>query len=60
LIAASVCMIDEARISFPRTRGELDAIYDRLDAEGMAAATKAMINLSKVDGVDNPREETKN
>src|ERR1700730_10186441 len=34
LIAAAVCMIDEIHIPFPRHRGELGAIYERLDVEG--------------------------
>src|SRR5665811_579818 len=42
LIASAVCMIDEARIPFARNRGELDAIYDRLDAEGLIAASAAL------------------
>lgn len=46
ILAASVCMIDEVHIPFPRSRGELDAIYDRLDKEGIAAAGKAMIKLN--------------
>lgn len=45
ILAASVCQIDEDRIPFPRNRGELDAIYDRLDIEGIAAATKAYARL---------------
>ena len=45
IIAASVCEIDDARIPFPRNRAELDAIFDRLDAEGLAAATAAFVRL---------------
>lgn len=59
LIAAAVCMIDEARIPFPRTRGELDSMYDRLDAEGLGAASRAMAKLS-ADEVENPIAEAKN
>lgn len=59
MIAAAVCMIDEARIPFPRNRGELDAIYDRLDAEGIAAAGAALVRLSEGD-VANPMDESKN
>jgi hypothetical protein len=45
-IAASVCeLTDEqgvyAAIPFPASLGELMAIYDRLDIEGMTAATEA-------------------
>ncbi len=46
MIAAAVCMIDEARIPFPRNRGELDAIYDRLDAEGLTAAGAGLMRLN--------------
>lgn len=64
-LAASVCMIDDAHIPFPRNRGELDAIYDRLDAEGIAAATAAYARLMKFDQNDDseprePLDETKN
>src|SRR5580693_6510193 len=41
LIAAAVCEMDNNPIPFPRTRGELDAILDRLDSEGIAAASLA-------------------
>lgn len=47
LIASAVCLINESPIPFPRSRGELDAIFDRLDAEGLAAAGKAMARLSE-------------
>lgn len=46
ILASSVCMIDDVHIPFPRTRGELDAVYDRLDKEGIAAAGEAMIKLN--------------
>jgi hypothetical protein len=60
MIASAVCMIDEARIPFPRTRGELDAIYDRLDVEGLTAAGKALTRLSEVEGAENPLDSAKN
>jgi hypothetical protein len=60
LIASAVCMIDETHIPFPRNRGELDAIYDRLDVEGLAAAGKAFIRLKGDDEVESPLDETKN
>ena len=60
LIAAAVCMIDDVRIPFPRTRGELDAIYDRLDAEGVAAAGAALVRLSQADSVEDALVEAKN
>src|SRR5580692_3470521 len=42
-LAAAVCELDQSPIPFPRSRGELDAILDRLDNEGLAAATKALV-----------------
>ena len=59
MIAAAVCQIDDARIPFPKSRGELDAIYDRLDAEGIAAAGSALVRLS-IDEPDKPLDEAKN
>jgi hypothetical protein len=50
-IAASACEIDAVRIPFPRNRGELDAILDRLDLEGLQAAIKAAIRLYEKQGV---------
>lgn len=47
LIASAVCLINDSPIPFPRSRGELDAVFDRLDAEGLAAAGKAMARLSE-------------
>jgi hypothetical protein len=41
-IVAMVCQINDARIPFPRNRGELDAILDRLDQEGLDAAATAV------------------
>jgi hypothetical protein len=52
IIAAAVCMINEDYIPFPRNRAELDAIYDRLDVEGLAAAGKAFARLQGVEVVD--------
>lgn len=60
LIAASVCLIDEIHIPFPRNRGELDAMYDRLDAEGIAAASRGMVRLSSTLAVTDPIDEAKN
>lgn len=60
-IAAAVCEIDDAKISFPKTRGELDAIFDRLDMEGLTAATKALGRLQQQTGAPaNPVETAKN
>lgn len=65
LLASAVCMIDDAHIPFPRNRGELDAIVDRLDTEGLSAAGKAWIRLSpnEADNPDvkiDPLDEVKN
>lgn len=38
LIAAAVVEIDGINIIFPRSRGDLDAIADKLDEEGLVAA----------------------
>jgi hypothetical protein len=46
MVAAAVCLIDESPIPFPRNRGELDAIYDRLDREGLGAASVAIARLA--------------
>jgi hypothetical protein len=42
IVAASVCEIEGIPIPFSRNRGELDAIADRLDEEGLSAAMKAL------------------
>lgn len=60
IMAASVCMIDDARIPFPRNRGELDAIFDRLDTEGMIAASTAMTRLTQDDSHKPAEEIAKN
>jgi hypothetical protein len=53
VVAAAVCYISdsqgEAHISFPRNRGELDAIYDRLDGEGIKAAGNGFGKLMSAD-----------
>lgn len=59
LVAAAVCEIDQIPIPFPRSRAELDAIYDRLDEEGLAAASKALARLQSV-AVDDAKGEAKN
>jgi hypothetical protein len=52
MIAASVCEIkspDDSHagvFTFPRNRAELDAVLDRLDMEGIAAAGKASQRLN--------------
>ena len=59
-ISAAVCEIDGLPIPFPKNRAELDAIYDRLDEEGIEAALKAATRLSEVAGaVEDPLEEAK-
>ena len=50
-VAAMVCEIDGIPFTFPKTRGELDAVYDRLDREGIEAAMSAYI---KMEGQDKP------
>jgi hypothetical protein len=60
MVVASVCMIDDARIPFPRNRGELDAMYDRLDREGLAAAGRAMARLNPPEEIKDPQAEAKN
>jgi hypothetical protein len=63
IVVASVCYISdengEVRIPFPRNRGELDAMYDRLDREGLGAAGRAMKRLNPPEAVD-PLAEAKN
>lgn len=44
-IIAMVCQINDAMIPFARNRGELDAIMDRLDQEGIEAASTAVNRL---------------
>ena len=60
LIASAVCLIDENPIPFARNRGELDAIYDRLDVEGLAAAGRAMMRLNVTEAMAEPVDEAKN
>lgn len=60
LLAAAVCQIDDSLIPFPRNRGELDAIFDRLDAEGLKAAGRAWVKLNPADIEINPKVESKN
>lgn len=60
MIAAAVCMIDENMIPFAKTRGELDSIYDKLDQEGIEAASKAISRLVENDFVGDVKVEAKN
>jgi hypothetical protein len=60
LISAAVCEIDQVKIPFPRSRSELDSIYDRLDVEGISAAARAFAKLTKVEGGIVPLDEAKN
>lgn len=53
-VAAMVCEVDGIPFTLPKTRGELDAVYDRLDREGIEAAMKAYIRL---EGADKPAED---
>ena len=59
-LAAAVCEIDQAPIPLPRNRPELDAILDRLDNEGIAAATTALVRLSDAQAATDPKDEAKN
>jgi hypothetical protein len=64
-IAAAVCEVDGRPVPFPRNRGELDAIYDSLDIEGITAAAKAMVVLNPPidttgDEDEDPLAEAKN
>jgi hypothetical protein len=59
-IAAAVCEIDQAPIPFARSRGELDAILDRLDNEGIAAAIRALVRIPDIAAAANPVDEAKN
>jgi hypothetical protein len=60
MVAAAVCEIDGSPVPFPRNRGELDAIYDRLDVEGLGAAARAMAELTSAEVAGSPLEEAKN
>lgn len=61
IVAAMVCEIDSNPVPFPRSRGELDAILDRLDAEGIAAAITAIGRLTATDAtVAQSSESAKN
>jgi hypothetical protein len=46
LVAAAVCGINDGAIAFPRNRAELDSVFDRLDAEGIGAASRALARLT--------------
>lgn len=63
MIVAAVCYINdeqgEVRIPLARNRGELDAMYDRLDVEGLAAAGRALVRLNPPEAHD-PLAEAKN
>lgn len=60
MLAASVCMIDDVHVTFPKSRAELDAIFDRLDREGVEAAGKAGVRLNETDPGVTSKEEAKN
>jgi hypothetical protein len=61
MLAAAVCMINDVHIAFPKNRAELDAIFDRLDTEGVTAAGKAMVRLNKTDDdAISSKDEAKN
>jgi hypothetical protein len=58
-VAAAVCEIDGMPIPFAKSRAELDAIFERLDEEGLAAASRAIARLMG-DGLENPVDTAKN
>jgi hypothetical protein len=61
MVAAAVCELDNHPIPFPKTRGELDAMFDRLDREGLVAAVRALGRLGETtDQVDDPLDAAKN
>lgn len=61
MLSAAVCMIDDVHISFPKNRAELDAIFDRLDREGIEAAGKGIMRLNSSDtSPEDPKAEAKN
>lgn len=45
-VAASVSKVDDAVFTFPRSMGELNAVMDMLDQEGLTAATTAYVRLN--------------
>jgi hypothetical protein len=57
VIAASVCEIDSAPITFPKSRAELDAVLDRLDAEGLEAAGAALAAFASDGAADTDTKE---
>jgi len=58
-MAAAVSKIDDVHIPFPKRREELDAIYDRLDIEGMTAVGKALtrLNAAELEGMPSDAKE---
>lgn len=57
VLAAMVCEIDQVVITFPKSRGELDAIMDRLDIEGLDAANKAWKRLAGIVDGETPVDD---
>ena len=58
--AAAVCEIDDTPLPFPRNRGELDAVLDRLDDEGLTAVSSALVKLAaslKIEGREGDETE---
>ena len=61
VVVAMVCESNGAHIPFARSRGELDAIFDRLDIEGMQAAGDAVVRLISEDSAEGtPIDKAKN
>ncbi|MCJ2084602.1 hypothetical protein MKK88_01145 [Methylobacterium sp. E-005] len=61
-VGAAVCKIDDLDYTFPRSVGELDAVLNVLDEEGLAAATKAYIRIQGLnkDAPESVTEAAKN
>jgi hypothetical protein len=59
-IVAMVCQINDAMFTFPRNRGELDAVLDRLDQEGLDAAAIAVNRILADDEIGDQAEKAKN
>lgn len=57
LVVASVCEIDSIMRPFPRNRGELDALADALDEEGLVAAMTAYARFAPPKPAESEGEE---
>lgn len=60
-VGASVCKIDDLDYTFPKNIGELNAVLNVLDEEGLFAATNAFIRiqgLNKDEDAEGTSEQT--